>query len=175
MRTKKLFHSLLILWGIGVLLGILFSMAISDNMETLLKTYLDLRLQRIPGKEHWIRCLGIHIRNLVLMGIITYIPYAILWLKTYMAGWGFVYGFAVQIFAKSYGYRGILGAILGYIPQNILLLPVLYLASRCIVGIHEKRYARSMWICIWIFSIVAAIIEIKTAPFFIRWCLEGVF
>ena len=161
------------LWMIGVLIGLLCAFMMSDTMGNLLKESLKERIQNNITLRTWLSSLWSHGRFMMILGVLTYIPYSMVWLQTVMAGHGFVFGFSLQVLFGIYGIRGLIGAACAYIPHNLLLLPVLIYTMICMEANAASRYRKQLWICICIMMLLASWVEMKTAPLLRFWCVEG--
>lgn len=161
------------MWVMGILLGIVFALAMSDSMSEILKEYVGERMEAGVNGNAFLRCLIVNGRFMVLLAAVTYLPLAMVWLQVLMAGYGFFFGFSIQIMARLYGFMGIMGAVLSYIPHNLFLIPILGVTLPICQNSTIRRSRWFLWILVVCMALLSAIVEIKTAPAVLNWCLGG--
>ncbi len=125
MNFRSILQRLLLWWGIGAGIGLLFALALDGDMKQVLAGHLEKSVNLLLGRSgpsftyYLKRCLTYIQLLLVVWGLEMW-NCGVFGVRILLLGRGFIYGFSQTAWACAYGMKGILLGTVAYIPHNLL-------------------------------------------------------
>lgn len=128
-RFRKGFLNCLLWWAVGAGIGLLFAIALSQDMQTALGEHLETGahylLSENPAQLTYFfkRCLT-YMQLLLLVWALEYFTYGYIGVRVVLLARGFLYGFGQVAWMNAYHLRGIWLGLATYWPHNLLWILV---------------------------------------------------
>lgn len=120
---------------IGLLIGAFLANNVDAVQQSELQQYIyngfaNLKQVGISYKEYFMANLMNHLKLIVFIWILGYIPYGYVVSVITIFIKGCMYGFTEAFLTSQFGLNGLLIGFLSYLPQNIIFIPALYILSK---------------------------------------------
>lgn len=128
-RFRKGFLNCLLWWGIGGGIGLLFAIALSQEMQSALGQHLETGVGYLMSENpaqltyFFKRCLT-YTQLLLLVWTLEYFTYGYIGVRILLLVRGFLYGFGQVAWLSAYQIRGLWLGLMAYWPHNLLWIVV---------------------------------------------------
>lgn len=175
-RFRKGLLNCLLWWVIGAGIGLLFAIALSQEMQSALGQHLETGVGYLMGENpaqftYFLkRCLT-YTQLLLLVWALEYFTYGYIGVRVLLLIRGFLYGFGQVAWLSAYQIRGLWLGLMAYWPHNLLWIVTVswlewMMRARARTGCMKPKQLAVVTICM---IPLLAIVEAYAAPALFRY------